>query len=127
MSSLVLVVDDDPTLRSVVKVYLTGMDVTILDAERAEQALQVLETAKVHLIIADVHMTGMDGISFVKRVREDARPAIAGLPILLLTGDKAGDIREKAKAAGASQFISKPVSAPVLRGAVEQLLGHRPR
>ena len=51
-----------------VKIYLMGLNVTILDAESAERALEALEKTSVHLIIADVNMPGMDGITFVKRV-----------------------------------------------------------
>lgn len=122
MSSLVLLVDDNATIRSVVRIYLMGMDLSVLDAQSAERALEILETARVHLIIADLNMPGMDGLTFIRRIREDGRPTVRDVPIILLSGEKGQDVERQGAAAGANQFISKPVTALQLRTAVEVCL-----
>lgn len=121
--SVVLLVDDNLTIRNVIKIYLMGMDLAFLEADRAESALEQLKANKVDLIIADVNMPGMDGITFLRRVREDVRTQVKGLPVILLTADKSGDVRERGRLAGASHFIAKPVTSTELRGTVVQCLG----
>ena len=121
--SVVLLVDDNLTIRNVIKIYLMGMDFAFLEADRAESALEQLKANKVDLIIADVNMPGMDGITFLRRVREDVRTQVKGLPVILLTADKSGDVRERGRLAGASHFIAKPVTSTELRGTVVQCLG----
>lgn len=122
----VLLVDDNLTIRNVIKIYLMGMDLTFLEADRAEAALEQLKSHLVDVIIADVNMPGMDGITFVKKVREHSRPELQRVPVILLTADKSGDVRERGRLAGASHFIAKPVTSNELRSTVERCLGITP-
>lgn len=118
----ILLVDDSATSRILVKLYLTGMAFDFLESARGDEALEQLKSVKVSLIIADVNMPGMDGLTFLKHVRENTDPVVRALPVILLTGDKTEATRNKGTAAGASAFVTKPVTTTELRAAVHQFL-----
>jgi two-component system chemotaxis response regulator CheY len=122
MGCCILLVDDSATVRSLVKVFLMGHDLEYLEAEGGEHGLEILRGRVPDLVIADLNMPGMDGISFVKRVRSDTRPEVRSLPVILFTSDKSHDVRERALQAGASAFVRKPVSSSDLQEALRRLL-----
>jgi len=118
----VLLVDDSPTVRNIVKIYLMNLKVSTVEADDATRALQILRLVPVSLVIADINMPGMDGITFVKEVRASAMPQVRSVPILLLTAEKNVDLRQKGTEAGANAFIQKPVSHHELTETVRQFL-----
>jgi len=122
MGCCILLVDDSATVRSLVKVFLMGHDFEYLDASGAEHALEILQGRVPDLVIADLNMPGLDGLSFLKRVRLDARPQVRALPLVLFTSDKSADVRERALQAGANEFVRKPVSSNELQDALRRLL-----
>jgi len=119
----ILLVDDSATSRILVKLYLTGLEYVFLEAARGEDALALLETTQVGLLIVDVNMPGMDGLTFVQKVRSSPDATVRNLPVILLTGDKSEETRVRGRAAGANEFVTKPVTTVELRGAVQRLLG----
>lgn len=119
----VLTVDDSPTLRKLVRVYLMGLDLDFLEASRGDEALAILASKKVDLVIADVNMPGMDGLTFLRTVRASADFTARKIPVALLTSDKLAETRARALASGASAFILKPVTSSDLRETVMKLLG----
>jgi two-component system chemotaxis response regulator CheY len=121
-STNVLLVDDSPTVRNIVKIYLMNLKVSTLEADDATRALQILRLVPVSLVIADINMPGMDGITFVKEVRASQMPQVRSVPILLLTAEKNADLRQKGTEAGANAFIQKPVSHHELTETVRQFL-----
>ncbi|NMO22852.1 response regulator [Pyxidicoccus fallax] len=121
-STNVLLVDDSPTVRNIVKIYLMNLKVSTVEADDAARALQILRLVPVSLVIADINMPGMDGITFVKEVRASAMPQVRSVPILLLTAEKNADLRQKGTEAGANAFIQKPVSHHELTETVRQFL-----
>ncbi|WP_257460104.1 response regulator [Archangium lipolyticum] len=123
MNHTVLLVEDSNTIRHIIKIYLMKLKLGFLDASGGEQGLQLLETNPVHLIIADVNMPGgMDGLEFVRRVRASEREQVRKVPIVLLTGGKAPDLETRARQAGASEFVRKPVSIEDLATVVRRHL-----
>jgi len=118
----VLLVDDSPTVRNIVKIYLMNLKVSTVEADDAARALQILRLVPVSLVIADINMPGMDGITFVKEVRASQMPAVRSVPILLLTAEKNADLRQRGTEAGANAFIQKPVSHHELTETVRQFL-----
>jgi two-component system chemotaxis response regulator CheY len=124
MRSRVLLVDDSPTVRNILKVYLMNQPVDFVEAEDGDRALQVMRLLPVDLVIADINMPGRDGISFCKAVREGERAAGGGktLPIVLLTGDKTELLRSRGQEAGCSAFLLKPVKGNELSDTVASLL-----
>jgi CheY-like chemotaxis protein len=121
MGKRILIVDDSGTTRAVIKVHLTGRSLEFTEAQNAEQGLKM--TSGVQLVIADINMPGgMDGLEFVRKLRAHADQAIRKLPIILLTGDKSEELREKGLKAGANAFVHKPVSSARLVEVVDKLL-----
>ncbi|HEX8697529.1 MAG TPA: response regulator [Myxococcaceae bacterium] len=122
MSANILVVDDSPTVRNIIKIYLMGLRQSIIEAEDASRALQLLNVVPVSVVIADINMPGMDGITFVREVRASTKPQVRGVPVILLTAEKGGDLRQRGVEAGANAFIQKPVSHNDLTETVRQFL-----
>ncbi|WP_426754499.1 response regulator [Myxococcus sp. Y35] len=121
-STNVLLVDDSPTVRNIVKIYLMNLKVSTVEADDAARGLQILRLVPVSLVIADINMPGMDGITFVKEVRASSMPQVRSVPILLLTAEKNVDLRQRGTEAGANAFIQKPVSHHELTETVRQFL-----
>ncbi len=74
------------------------------------------------LVVADINMPGMDGITFVKKLRAEPRAEVRRIPVIFLTGDKSGELRERAAEAGANDFLEKPVKSAPLQEAVRRIL-----
>lgn len=122
MSDNILVVDDSPTVRNIIKIYLMNLRLSILEAEDATRALHLLRLVPVSVVIADINMPGMDGITFVKELRASKEAQLRGIPVILLTAEKGGDLRQRGAEAGANAFIQKPVSHADLTETVRQFL-----
>ncbi len=123
----VLVVDDDPALRSIVCAMLCTSNIKTLQVESAEEALDWLTLNSADLLVLDWGLPGMNGVELCQRLRKDERHQ--GLPILFLTGHSSSTDQEEAFAAGADDFVSKPFRAPELRaralGLLRRLTGER--
>lgn len=122
--ALILIVDDSATLRSIVKVHLVGCGARFAEADSAEAALQVCRTSKVDLIVLDRNLPGMSGIELLKLLRSGDSPVpnMAGVPVVLLTGDPADEVEKEAIDAGVQAFVRKPVNQSGLLAAVQRLL-----
>ncbi len=124
MPKRILVVDDSPTIRNVIKLYLgAGDEREIIEAADAERALRLVRLMPVDLVIADVNMPGLDGLEMTRRLRADPQPSIRSLPIILMTAEEGDTMRARAAGVGADEFVKKPVSSASLLGAVSRLLG----
>ncbi len=120
MSKTILVVDDSSSVRTVVGIVLKGAGYSVIDACDGKNALTKLTGGKVHLIISDVNMPNMDGISFVKEVKK--LPDYKFTPICMLTTESEQSKMQEGKAAGAKAWIVKPFKPPKLLAAVEKLV-----
>jgi len=117
----ILIVDDSVSIRNIIKIYMMQFRAEFLEAEDGDRALKLARLMLPALIIADVNMPGMDGISLVEHLRKESGP-LCQVPIILLTGEREPEIQQRGIAAGADAFIQKPVSAPVLLETVQKLL-----
>jgi CheY-like chemotaxis protein len=122
----VLIVDDSPTIRGIAKIFLKPLSVDVVEAEDGMQALEIVRASVPAVAIVDVNMPGMDGLAFTREVRGDARPEIARLPVVLLTGDRSEATRRKGLEAGATDFIEKPIKGAELQALVKKFLGPMP-
>ena len=121
----VLIVDDDPTIRSLVQAILEGEGHTVVVAEDGEQCLKLIdqEPTKVgfDFIVLDVVMPGMNGLDVLTRLKLQPRTQL--IPVLMLTGeDKAEDILAGYNV-GADYYITKPFTRQQLMYGVELVLG----
>jgi two-component system chemotaxis response regulator CheY len=122
----VLIVDDSPTIRGIAKIFLKPLSVDVVEAEEGSKALEMVRASVPAVAIVDVNMPGMDGLTFLRELRGDARPEIARLPVVLLTGDRSEETRRKGREAGATDFIEKPIKGAELQALVKKFLGRMP-
>lgn len=104
---VVLVVDDHDLDRLVVKGVLASLEVAVLEAANGEQALALMRARRPDLIICDIMMPVMDGFAFLQAVND--RPELAGVPIVMVTGDEQVETRHRAFRLGAVDFTVKPL------------------
>ncbi|MES2755643.1 MAG: response regulator [Pseudomonadota bacterium] len=117
----ILFVEDDPMNRRVVKDMLDVAGATMTEAEDAEAGLAAIDAHDFDMVLMDLRMPGMDGITAIEhiRARGDAK---AKLPVIVVTADTAPDLRERCIAAGADEVIFKPVAMDALFDAIGRLL-----
>ena len=120
MAKNILIVDDSASLREVVAIALKNAGYNVIQAENGQDALNKLAGDKLHLIISDVNMPVMDGISFVKAVKQD--PNYKFTPIMMLTTESEGDKKQQGKASGAKAWLVKPFQPDTLLDAVSKLV-----
>jgi len=121
MAKTILIVDDSVSLRTVVKMALERAGYAVLEAPDGKSALHLLnKTEKVHLIVSDVNMPVMDGITFAREVKAHPRHKFA--PVVMLTTEGNEKRKLEGKAAGAKAWIVKPFQPPQLLDAVSKLI-----
>ncbi len=120
MSKTVLIVDDSASLRLVVSMALKGAGYEVIDACDGRDALAKLSGQKVHLIISDVNMPNMDGISFVREVKK--HPAYKFTPVIMLTTEAAEEKKRLGQEAGARAWVVKPFQPQQMLAAVAKLI-----
>ncbi|KQV47360.1 two-component system response regulator [Pelomonas sp. Root1217] len=120
MSKTILVVDDSASLRQVVGIALKGAGYTVIEGCDGRDALTKLNGQKIHLVISDVNMPNMDGISFVKAMK--AMPAYRFTPVIMLTTESAEGKKAEGQAAGAKAWVVKPFRPEVMLNAVQKLV-----
>ena len=109
----ILVVDDDPLMRSLLEAVLVSLGYTVTTAGDGRQALDLLESDQVNLIITDWMMPDVDGLELCRRLR--ARPAAGYTYIILLTARQDGGALVEGMEAGADDFVTKPPDVDELR------------
>lgn len=120
MAKTIMIVDDSSSLRSVVSIALKGSGYDVIEACDGRDALNKLTGQKVHLIVSDVNMPNMDGISLVKEVKR--LPNYKFTPIMMLTTESQPEKKLQGKEAGAKAWLVKPFQPPVLLDAVSKLV-----
>ena len=117
----ILTVDDTATMRQMISFTLHSVGHEVLQACDGQEALVLAQGRKFDLVIADVNMPNMDGITLVKSLR--ALPEYKFIPILLLTTESADAKRQEGKGAGATGWIVKPFNPEQLLNVVKKVLG----
>jgi two-component system, chemotaxis family, chemotaxis protein CheY len=117
----VLIVDDSVSMRQMVSFTLRQGGFEVIEAGHGQEALEKLaSTASVDLIITDLNMPVMDGITFIQNVRK--QPALMRKPILMLTTEGLASKKEQGKAAGATGWIVKPFDPEKLLMTIAKVL-----
>ena len=120
-----LLVDDSRTMREVFKVYLMGKDFELLEASTVRRAQHLLELMPVDIVVVDVNLPEVDGLTFVRSLRAHENAKLRDLPVIVITSDKARDARDKASEAGADAFLHKPLDSERVLSTIESLLESR--
>jgi two-component system, chemotaxis family, chemotaxis protein CheY len=108
----ILIVDDSPTIRRIVRAAFRGAPVALAEAGSGLEAIEQLSLSTVGLMVLDLNMPDVHGLEVLKFVRQ--HPTLAGLPVIVLTtrGDEAS--RNAALEAGASLYLTKPFAPQTL-------------
>jgi len=120
VAKTILIVDDSASVRQVVGIALRGAGYDVIEGVDGKDALTKLDGKKIHLIISDVNMPNMDGISFVKEAKKLA--AYKFTPIIMLTTESADDKKREGQAAGAKAWVVKPFQPAQMLAAVSKLV-----
>ncbi|MDO6427398.1 MULTISPECIES: response regulator [Thalassotalea] len=120
MSKTILIVDDSASVRQVVAMTLKGAGYEVIEAVDGKDGLSKLDGKKVHLIISDVNMPNMDGITMVKEIKQMASYKFT--PIIMLTTEGAEEKKKQGQAAGAKAWIVKPFQPAQMLQAVSMLV-----
>ncbi|VWX36585.1 Two-component system chemotaxis response regulator CheY [Limnobacter sp. 130] len=120
MPKTIMVVDDSNTIRQVVSMTLKSEGYDVLEASDGNDALQKIKGKKIHLVISDVNMPGMDGITLVKELKK--LPEFKFMPVIMLTTESQDSKKAEGQAAGAKAWVIKPFQPAQMLSAVSKLI-----
>jgi two-component system, chemotaxis family, chemotaxis protein CheY len=120
MAKTIMIVDDSASLRQVVGITLKRAGYDVVEAGDGKQALERLTGQKINLIISDVNMPNMDGISFVRAARQ--LPAYRFTPVIMLTTEVSEEKKQAGREAGAKAWVVKPFQPEQMLMAVSKLI-----
>ena len=119
----VLVVDDNPQMRSLVMTILRGAGIrTVREAAHGGEALQVLRDFPADLAIVDFNMRPLDGVAFTRLIRNAKDSPNAYLPIIMMTGHAERSRVMDARNAGVTEFVVKPLTAKSLLSRIQAVI-----
>lgn len=116
----ILTVDDSASMRMMVSFTLKALGYKILEAGNGVEALRKMEDRNIDMLITDINMPYMDGITLVRKVREQQQYRF--IPILVLTTESQDEKRQEGRAAGATGWIVKPFKPEQLVKVVKKVL-----
>jgi CheY-like chemotaxis protein len=117
-SRKVLVVDDDPAVRKSIDRVLTGKGYAVITADNGEEAMRKLNEEKYDLVYTDIRMPGISGLD----VAEQVKARKPWTPVVIITGYGTDAAEARAKAAGVSSFMHKPLSPEMIEGSARDAL-----
>ena len=117
----VLFIEDDRMNRRVVRDMLDVAGATMTEAESAEEGLRLIDAHNFDIVLVDLRMPGMDGLTAIGHIRARADTK-AKLPLIVVTADRAVDLRERCLEAGADEVLFKPVAMDSLFDTIGRIL-----
>ena len=120
----ILVADDSPIIRSVVKIYLRDYSIDFLEAETSERALEILESQSIDLLIADQKVPGLGGVGLLSTLRGHAKQRLKSVPVILLASDRSHESELRSLGVEPSAVLMKPVSGARIVDRVKEILGN---
>jgi two-component system cell cycle response regulator DivK len=124
MAKKVLVVDDNPVSRELIREVLEASDLWILEAETGDEALKKIADERPDIVLLDIQLPVYDGYEVLHRVRAGLK--LNKLPVLALTAYAMQGDREKALESGFDAYITKPIDAAALRLQIRKILDSEP-
>lgn len=121
MSRRVLVVDDSPSIRRMIALTLKGAGYDVVEAGDGQDALERVGAGPFDAILTDQNMPRMDGLTFIQEFRK--RPDGQVTPIVVLSTENEGGLKESAKAAGATGWMTKPFDQAKLLSVMSRVVG----
>ena len=117
----ILAVDDSSSMRQMVSFTLKGAGYDVVEAVDGQDALNKAKSQQFDLIVTDVNMPVMDGITFIRNLRAEANYKFT--PMLMLTTESGDDKKTQGKSAGATGWIVKPFNPDQLLATINKVLG----
>lgn len=117
----ILTVDDSASIRQMVSFTLRGAGYEVLEAVDGEDALNKARGGPVNLVLTDLYMPKMDGITLIRELRK--LPTYRFVPMLTLTTESSSERKAEGKAAGATGWLVKPFNPDRLLATIEKVLG----
>jgi len=117
----ILVVDDEPQIRRVLRATLTSKGYEVVDARTGEEALEALRDSRFNLVLLDINMPGIGGLETCREIR-----ASSEVSIIMLTVHDAENDKVAALDAGADDYVTKPFSTPELLARIRAALRRQP-
>lgn len=121
MSASILVVDDSASVKAAIRIALTSAGYQLAEAADGAEGIAQANTETFDLIITDLNMPVMDGLTMIETMR--AMPAHAGVPIVFLTTESDEAMKQRARAAGATGWLTKPFDPEQLVKVARKVLG----
>ncbi|MCL6707599.1 response regulator [Pseudomonas sp. R2.Fl] len=121
MSAHILTVDDSASVRMTTKIALTNAGYRVTEAVDGLDGLNKAKADNYDLIVTDLNMPNMNGLQMIEALRQS--PAHMGVPIIFLTTESDADMKNRAKAAGATGWITKPFDPESLVKIARKVLG----
>jgi two-component system cell cycle response regulator DivK len=120
MSKHILVVEDQPDGRQIIRDMLAGTDYEITEAENGEEAFAAIAKQRPDLILMDIQLPIMDGYTATSQIKAD--PALRSIPIIAVTSYALAVEEKKARAAGCDDYVTKPFSPRQLLAKIRQYI-----
>lgn len=121
MTSKILTVDDSASIRLTTRVTLSNAGYSVTEAVDGLDGLNKLKAGAYDLVVTDLNMPNMDGLTMIRELRK--LPAHAGVPVIFLTTESDGELKQQAKAAGATGWLTKPFDPENLVKIAKKVLG----
>jgi two-component system, chemotaxis family, chemotaxis protein CheY len=120
MAKTILIVDDSTSLRQVVSIALQSAGYDVIEAVDGQDGLAKLDGRKIHLIISDVNMPNMDGLTFLREAKK--LPAYKFTPVIMLTTESGEGKKQEGQQSGAKAWVVKPFKPEQMLAAVSKLI-----
>lgn len=121
MGKSILVVDDSAVIRQVEETVLGKAGYQITSANGGTEAITKMETTTFNLILTDLNMPDLDGVSLIKHVRSSAKHRLT--PVVMITTESKDSKKQEGKAAGATAWMVKPFTSDQLLSVVKRIIG----
>lgn len=120
----ILLVDDSKAIRMTMSFVMKNEGFDVIEAEDGLSALKLLDGRKINLIISDVNMPGLNGLEFVKKLKNETDyQAYRFVPVVMLTTESSNDKKKEGKEAGVRAWITKPFPPETLLDTISKLIG----
>lgn len=121
MSARILTVDDSASIRLTTRVALSNAGYAITEAVDGVDGLTKLKGGQFDLVVTDLNMPNMDGLTMIRELRKV--PSCMGVPVIFLTTESDNELKQQAKSAGATGWLTKPFDPESLVKIVKKVLG----
>jgi CheY-like chemotaxis protein len=116
----ILMIEDNELNRKLIRALLPREEFLLIEAEDAESGIRLIRERNPDLILMDIQLPGMDGLTATSIIKKD--PLLKGIPIMALTSYAMEGDAEKARAMGCDRYMTKPIDTRLFRGIVRELL-----